>query len=379
MNTQQRVLQLIQAPQRRGAEVFAVQLSTALRTRDWESTVMSLYPGDEQFVETAQSAGVWGGVMGRRREQKVLSWRLLRKLTDAIDAGGYAVVQANGAATLKYLATARLLRRRRWRLLYRTIGMPSYWRHDPLRAAAYRWWFRHADLVVAVCERAGQELETHVGLARHRITVIPNGVDAEPFLNGSEDARARLRAAAGAGPDDLVVVHVGSFSTEKNHGALIRSAAALRAVGVPLRLWLIGDGPTHCAIETMGAEVRLTEHMWLPGVRADVADVLAAADLLVLPSLTEGMPAVVIEAGLSRLPVVAFNVGGIDEVVQNGRTGLLVSAGDEPGLQAAMTRLARDGELRRAMGEAARTACLDYEIGRIAARYADVYGRLLAG
>ncbi|MDR7418499.1 MAG: glycosyltransferase family 4 protein [Armatimonadota bacterium] len=373
-----RVLQLIQAPQHRGAEVFAVQLSTALRARDWQSTVMSLYPGDERFVEAARAATVWGGVIGRQRTPAVLSWSLLREVAGAIEAGRYPIVQANGAATLKYLATARLMRGRRWRLIYRTIGMPSYWHQDPLRAAAYRWWFRQADLVVAVCERAGEELVSHVGLAPRRITVIPNGVDARAFLNGASGARARLRAEAGTGPDDVVVAHVGSFSAEKNHGTLVRAAAALRAAGVPLRLWLVGDGPARGAVEAMVRDTRLADRAWLPGVRPDIADVLAAADLLVLPSLTEGMPAVVIEAGLSRLPVVAFNVGGIDEVVQDGRTGLLVAAGDESALQAAMTRLARDAGLRRTMGEAAREACLAYDIGRIAARYADTYDRVLA-
>jgi glycosyltransferase involved in cell wall biosynthesis len=264
-------------------------------------------------------------------------------------------------------------------LIYRTIGMPSYWRSDPLRTYAYRWWFRQADLVVAVCERAGEDLARTVGLPRERITVIPNGVEARPFLERPPDVRARVRAAGGAAAEDLVVIHVGSLSAEKNHGALIRAAGALRAAGLPVTLWIIGDGPQRAGVHAMVRDAELADHAWLPGVRSDVGDLLAGADMLVLPSLTEGMPAVVIEAGLARLPVVAFNVGGIGEVVRDGQTGLLVPAGDEPGLQAAMTRLARDPGQRRAMGDAARTVCIEFDIGRIAGRYAEVYNGLLDG
>jgi glycosyltransferase involved in cell wall biosynthesis len=294
-----------------------------------------------------------------------------------VTAGRFPIVQANGAATLKYLATARMFGLGQWRLIYRTIGMPSYWRSDRLRTYAYQWWLRQADLVVAVCERAGEDLVRNVGLSRSRIKVIPNGVEAHPFLDRPPDARARARAEGGAAAGDLVVIHVGSLSAEKNHGALVRAVAALHGAGLPVKLWIIGDGPQRPAIATMIREADLTEHTWLPGVRSDVGDLLAGADVLVLPSLTEGMPAVVIEAGLSRLPVVAFNVGGIDEVVRDGETGLLVAVGDEPGLQAAMTRLATDRGLRRVMGDAAGTVCVEFDIGRIASRYADVYDGLL--
>lgn len=357
--------------------MFALHLSDALRDRSWQSTIMGLFPGDARFEETARAVGVWGGLIGQGSKRSLLSWRVLRTLAARIEAEGYPIVQANGAGTLKYLATARLLSRGRWRLIYRTIGMPSYWRRDPLRLAAYRWWFRQADLVVAVCRRAGEELVTSVGLPARRITVIPNGVDARPFLQRSPEARARARDAGSASPGDLVIAHVGSLSPEKNHGALIRTASALRDADVPVRLWLIGDGPERSGITRMAREAGLDDQTWIAGVRGDVATLLSGADLFILPSLTEGMPAAVIEAGLSGLAVVAFNVGGTDEVVSDGVTGLLVPAGDEEALQAAALRLARDAGARRAMGEAARAACAQYEIGRVAASYADVYAKIL--
>jgi glycosyltransferase involved in cell wall biosynthesis len=374
-----RILQVIQAPQHRGAEVFALQLSTALRRRAWTSTVASLFPGDERFVHAAEAAGLWDGTFGDRQPRGLLSWNTLRTMVRHIDASRSSVVQANGAATLKYLATARRLGGRRWRLVYRTIGMPSYWRHDPLRRLAYRWWFRQADLVIAVCRRAAAELVETVGLPAGMVTVIPNGVDAAPFLTRPADVRPRIRGEAAARQEDVVIAHVGSLTAEKNHAALVRVAAAMRERGAPVRLWIIGDGPERTAVERLVRSAGMDRQTWLPGVRSDVADLLAAADLLVLPSLTEGMPAVVIEAGLSRLPVVAYNVGGIDEVVREGQTGMLVPAGDERALQAAVASLVENGGRRRTMGEAARVACVSYEITRIAAQYAEAYAGLLDG
>lgn len=374
-----RVLQVIQAPQRRGAEVFALQLSTALRAETWPSTLVSLFPGDARFVESAEAAGVWGGTLGERQGRGLFSWALMRRLAARIDASGHQVVQANGAATLKYLATARRLGQRRWRLVYRSIGMPSYWRRDPLRVAAYRWWFRQADLVVAVCRRAGAELTGAAGLPTRKVTVILNGVDARPFLERPAGVRALVRAEAAILPGEVVVAHIGSLTREKNHGATIRVTAALRDRGASLRLWIVGDGPERAAIEGVARAAGVSQLTWFAGVRTDIAALLAGADVLVLPSLTEGLPAVVIEAGLSGLPVVAYNVGGLDEVVQHERTGFLVSPGDERALQGALARLVEDASLRQAMGEAARTACLSFEIGRIAAQYAEAYAGLLNG
>ena len=374
-STERQILQVIQAPQRRGAETFALQLSKALEDQAWQSTIVSLFPGDERFVSSAEAAGVWGGALSARAGG-LLSPGLLHTLASRIAAAGEPVVQANGAATLKYLATTRWLTRGRWPLVYRTIGMPSYWRRDLFRTAAYRWWFRQADLVVAVCQRAAHELAEQVGVPAGRIRVIPNGVDSVPFLARSHDARARVRAEHTVPPDAIVVIHVGSLSTEKNHGALIRAGVAMHEDGIPTRVWMVGDGPLRGAIESMVRDAGLSTRVWLAGVRSDVADLLAAADLLVLPSLTEGMPAAAIEAGLSGLPVVAYHVGGIDEVVQHDKTGVLVPAGDEQALQAAVIRLARDGHLRELMGAAARTVCQQYEIGRVAAEYARVYAGL---
>jgi glycosyltransferase involved in cell wall biosynthesis len=113
------------------------------------------------------------------------------------------------------------------------------------------------------------------------------------------------------------------------------------------------------------------------GVREDVPDLLAASDVLVLASSTEGSPAVVIEAGLLGLPVAAYAIGGVPEIVEDGRTGVLVPAGDRERLAAEVAALLVDPDRRAAMGAAGSARCRGaFEIGAVAPRYLEVYERV---
>jgi len=110
------------------------------------------------------------------------------------------------------------------------------------------------------------------------------------------------------------------------------------------------------------------------GARSDTADLLAASDVMLLASRTEGMPACLIEAGMAGLPTVAYSVGGVPEAVEDGSTGLLVPPGDEEGLSRSMLRLLGDAALRGDMGSAAeRRCCSTFDMDVVAPRYLEVY------
>jgi glycosyltransferase involved in cell wall biosynthesis len=114
----------------------------------------------------------------------------------------------------------------------------------------------------------------------------------------------------------------------------------------------------------------------LLGNRPDVSDLMAAADVLVLASRTEGMPGVLIEAGLMGLPVVAYAIAGVPEVVIDDRTGRLVTAGDEAALTSVALEVLADPALRTRLGAEARTRCADFDIRIVAPRYARLYESL---
>lgn len=369
------VLQVIKAPQRRGAEVFALQLSQALPATGWQSLIVGLGRGDAVFARTAEAAGVWGGTVSAGGRGIPVRWESVRGLRARLDSSEFCIVQANGAATLKYLGSLKLAGCR-VPLVYRSIGMPSYWRRDVLRTVLYRWLFRYVDTVVAVCSKAKEELVAR-GVPDSRVVVIPNGVDTSPFLGLPEGARLRAREAGSAASSDVVLVHVGSFSPEKNHAALIRLLARLRGQKISARLWLVGEGQERAAIERYTEDAGVRPYVWFAGSREDVPAILAGGDIFVLPSSTEGMPAALIEAGLAGLPAVAFDVGGVSEVIASGTTGWVVPAADDGALYEAVVRLTESPAMRAVMARAAREACMRFDIRRVAASYAAVYAGLV--
>ena len=216
------------------------------------------------------------------------------------------------------------------------------------------------------------------GVARrlriHRGAVaVGNGRDPALF-HPDAVARARIRAELGCAPDAVVVVIVSRLVRHKGHPELL---AAMRAVP-GAELWVVGDRlPSDHgeAAEGWFAEAGLGARLRRLGTRADVAAVLAAADVFALPSQFEGLPMSVIEAMLCGLPVVATDISGPREQVVEGETGLLVPPGDVPALARALDTLVRDRVARESMGAAGRARALEmYDEATVVARTMDVLG-----
>jgi glycosyltransferase involved in cell wall biosynthesis len=175
-------------------------------------------------------------------------------------------------------------------------------------------------------------------------------------------------------PDDRVaVIVVSRLVRHKGHPELL---AAMRDVDA--ELWVVGnrlDSDHGEDLEPYFANCGLGPRLRRLGYREDVPALLAAADIFTLPSFFEGLPMSVIEAMLTGLPVVASNIRGPREQVEDGRTGLLVPPRDAPALAAALARLAGDAALRARMGAAGRDAALArYDEARVVARTLDLLG-----
>ena len=146
-----------------------------------------------------------------------------------------------------------------------------------------------------------------------------------------------------------------------------------------LRIWLVGDGPQRGELVALAASLGLDDAVHFAGVQYDVAGYMQAADLLLLTSDTEGIPAVVLEAGLHGLPVVATRVGGVPECVLDGETGLLVDADDEAGLANVALSLLQDPARRQMMGRRAREWVTEnFAMDKIARQYVAFYTQVMA-
>jgi glycosyltransferase involved in cell wall biosynthesis len=185
-----------------------------------------------------------------------------------------------------------------------------------------------------------------------RVVVVPLGLDLQPFAAGP--LPSTLRGELGIPETAIVFGYVGRFVPIKDLETLLAAFATAAAAVPDASLLLAGDGPLRARLEERVAHLQLGGRVRFLGWTEALADFYGAIDVCVLSSLNEGTPVALIEAMAARKPVVSTAVGGVPDVVETGRTGLLVPAGDVSALAAAMVRLARDGSLRDRLGAAAR-------------------------
>jgi glycosyltransferase involved in cell wall biosynthesis len=247
-------------------------------------------------------------------------------------------------------------------------GGSARWR----RRVALRWAFRASGGVVAVSEPTRVELQRGLGSSR-RIEVVANGV---PRRGGS---RERLRRELGIGDLDVLVVAVGNLYPVKGHEVLLRALAGMKA-DPTWRLAIAGRGEEDARLRALAEASGCAGRVHLLGYRADIPDILAAADIFAMPSLSEGLPLALIEAMFAARAIVASTVGGIPDAIGDGREGLLVPPGDATALGTSLQRLVASAALRASLGAAAqRRAESEFTTARMADQYEDLYRSLLAG
>ena len=329
------VLQVVSSTSRRGAEVFAAGLHDALCARGRSVRTVALVPGATDDMLPFPT-------LGRRTLAPPTVWRLRREVRRA------GIVLAQGSRALPASVVASLGSGHP--LVYRAIGDGRGFAATRARQARVGLYLDRATVVVALWRGAARTLAARYGVPVTRIATIPNAVPARHFPLPSAPARAAAKARIEGVDGDPVVMFLGSLSPEKEVGTAVRALDALPDA----HLVVVGAGPERPRVEALGRE-RAPGRVHFVGVAADPAAALAAADVLVLPSRTEGMPGVLIEAGLSGVPAVASDVGAVREVVTDGETGFVVPVGDT----SAFARGVRDAlERRDELGRAARVRCL---------------------
>ena len=241
----------------------------------------------------------------------------------------------------------------------------------PRQVALQRWAWRQVDQVLSVSSRLAERMSGEVGIPLERIRVIRNGVNLARFSGSGADGG---RAAFGLPEEGLLVGAVGRLVDVKDHAALIDAVYELRRRGHNVLAVISGEGPLRAALTQHIARLELEPYVRLLGHRSDVETVFAAIDVFVQPSKSEGMSNTILEAMASGLPVVATRVGGADEMVVDGETGVLVPAGDVDRLVEALARLAARESLRRGMGRLGRIrAHGEFSLQRMVGAYESFY------
>lgn len=263
-------------------------------------------------------------------------------------------------------------------LAARLAGVPVvvHGEHGTLQLRGYqrrlqRLAWSRADQVLSVSSRLAERMSIETGFPLARIQTIRNGVDIGRFSGAS---RAAARAALNV-PDGVAVVGTaGRLVAVKDQRSLLEAVARLRARGRRATLLIAGDGPLRSELEAAAAALGIAAEVRLLGHCPQIETVLAAMDVFVLPSVSEGLSNTILEAMAAGRPVVATEVGGADELVVHRDTGLLVPPGSIDQLADAIGRLLEDDAARRRMGEAARhRAATDFCLAAMIERYEALY------
>jgi glycosyltransferase involved in cell wall biosynthesis len=217
-----------------------------------------------------------------------------------------------------------------------------------LNEALDRLVMRRMDATVCVSEAQAVKVR-RAGVDPRRVAVIRNAIRAEPFEHPDPAGRKDLEGLF-ASPPARVVGAAGRLSPEKGFDRFVAAAALVARADPGARFVLFGDGPLREALAQQVAAHGLRGRFVLAGFRTDLERFLPHWDMAVLPSFTEGLPVIVLEAAAAAVPVVATAVGGTPEVVEDGRTGYLVPPGNPAALAEGVLKLLRSESRRRDMG-----------------------------
>jgi len=349
-----------------GQERVALDLAGAQVRRGHEVSAVSLAPLPHGVLASEfQARGITLHSVPKGASFDV---RTVARLARWLRASRIDVVHTHNPQPLAYGAPAGRLAR----------AVVVHTKHGVNPERGRKLWLRRvgghlADAYVAVSDATAEVARRNRECLPGRLQVIPNGVDLEAY-RPDETARRDVRAELGIPADAWLFGTVGRVSVEKDHALLVRAAGPL--LGPRVRLMIVGDGTELANVRA--AARKLEPWVTLTGVRHDIARVLASFDAFVLSSRSEGLPLALLEAMATGLPVVSTNVGGVSEVVDHGRAGLLVPAGDEDALGRSIARLIASPAEATDLGRRARARALHYDAVAVVDRYMALYDGLLA-
>ncbi len=350
-----------------GAERFAVGLATHLPADRFEPWMCVTRHCDPGAAAALSAGGVRVVVLGRRAK-----WDVYR------------------LATL-----ARLLRAERFDILHTHKFGSNLWgtliggacRTPAIVAHEHSWeyegnrpraWLdgqvisRLATRFVAVSQADGRRMVSYERVAADKVIVIPTG-----YIPSAEATDTDIRAELSLGPDDPIIAIAAVLRPEKRIDLLLQAVARVRAVVPAAQLVIAGDGECRADLEARARALGIAAGVHFLGARSDVDSILRAADVGALSSDREGSPLLVFECMANRTALVATEVGGVPDVVEHGRTGLLVPRRDPEAMATALISLLTDDARRAAMAEAAHAALSGYTIEATANRFAELYEALV--
>jgi glycosyltransferase involved in cell wall biosynthesis len=373
-----RVLLVMTARQIGGAEIYARQLIAALRDRCDFTVAISDDPAMSPLrAELGRMARVVPTAVDRLPTLPAIAADLRRL------AGENDVVQliSNHPASRLGIAMGFILAGATTPLVVveqratpmSDVQVPAAW--APFLPALFRQSRRRAARIVAVSKENRRTLVSVYGLPEDTVEVVYNGANLAQFAVAPA---GDLRGELGLSQEQPVVISVARLLPNKGHRYLVEAAPKILRRFPEAHFVLAGDGEAQTALEAQIGALGLKDRFSMLGFRQDIADVLRAGNVFVLPSLAEGFALALVEAQAAGLPVIATDVGGAAEVITDGVNGLLIPPADAGALAQAVIRvLALDDAARWDMSDRARATAQRFSVQAMADRMYAIYKGVL--
>ncbi len=242
-----------------------------------------------------------------------------------------------------------------------------------------RWTERCVNKFIVVSESLRESLIKDHGIEGSKITKIYNGIELDRFQPSVEDGE-KFRRECNIDQEGILVGSVGRLVYEKGYEFLIGAWPMIVEAYPKAKVVIVGDGPLKCELEALARELRIVESCYFIGFREDISMILSSLDVFVLPSIMEGLPMAILEAMAMEKPIVATDIDGVREEIENGRTGILVPPGDSRALGEAIHELLKDRWKARKFAVEARKRVEEmFELKRQLGLYEELYKELVKG
>lgn len=360
-----KIIQLLQKPQLRGAEIFACQLSNHLEKLGHEVLVITIFKGDSQLPFNGETIN-----LNRPLSIRFVDFRGWKRFCSIIREFNPDIIQANASDTLKFAASSKILFSWKQPLIYRNANKMGDFISSKVKWQINNFYLSKVAYVISVSKECEIDFIQTFSFPQTRISTVEIGVEEKEIDQIPEDLWKIFKN----GP---VLSHIGGFVPEKNHIGLLNIFKKILKNYPDAHLLLMGKGKLETKIKSQVKDLQIKKNVHFLGYRNDVLEILHHSQAFVIPSLIEGLPAVILEAMYCETPVVAYNVGGIGEVVK-AKTGWLVGKNEEAEFKYCLEEILKGNENISTRVSAAKNMISDKFLNKqIAKRFASCYFEVL--
>ncbi|TFV97269.1 glycosyltransferase [Algoriphagus kandeliae] len=357
-----KIFQVIQRPQARGVELFTALLSEELQKLGHDVVLISIFEGSAELPFSGKQIH-----LNRPLNRRFWDWSAWKKFGELVKKESPDLIQANAADTLKFTVLSKMLFGWKTPVIFRNASLMSTYIQSIGVKKFNEFLLNQVDGIASVCEASQNDLNATFLLKKPTLGVLPIGIQIPEISIKSQKN----------GPMELV--HIGGFTFEKNHQGLLSIFEEIKERFPDAKLKLIGDGPLFPQIKEEIQKRGLIKSIELLGALSNPFSHLSKNSILILPSLIEGLPSVLLEAMYHRIPVIAYGVGGIPKILKNGETGWCIPPRDSQAFIQSIQDVLTLGEesKQKILDQAHQLVTTHYSLPQVTLQFEQFYKSLL--